>query len=277
MKVYKGLPHQKGYGAIGSLLKFGAPIVGGLIGEVVTPLVGKLIKKKIQRGSGIRDLFRTNVARIDRKIRGAARRKVQSLHGRAMRAASGKAALQSGIQALGNTAMDLIDRKRSLGQGLRHYGTHALKLTGNKLIEQNLNPLLSKPVVGPILKKTVMPIVRRKVDSEGAVQNVLGQRGKGAVTEMLKKGIRGVAPMMKSGVRAILRRGVKKQTKGAKQLAQTATQEAIRSAAKAGVDVLRGKNAKQAVQQRTSQAVKRTYDQVAAPVLAQMAPVKKKK
>ena len=83
---------------------------------------------------------------------------------------------------------------------------------------------------------------------------------------------------MKSGVRAILRRGVKKQlTKGAKQLAQTATQEAIRSAAKAGVDVLRGKNAKQAVQQRTSQAVKRTYDQVAAPVLAKMAPVKKRK
>ena len=55
----------------------------------------------------------------------------------------------------------------------------------------------------------MIPLVRRKVDSaiEGAVQNVLGQRGKGAVTDLLKKGIKGVAPIMKSGVRAILRRG----------------------------------------------------------------------
>ena len=56
MKVYKGLLHQKGYqrgkGVLGSILKFGVPVVGGLLGE----LVGGLIKGKIQKGSGIQDL-----------------------------------------------------------------------------------------------------------------------------------------------------------------------------------------------------------------------------
>ena len=120
MKVHKGLPHQKGYGIVGSLLKFGVPVVGGLLGE----LVGGLIKGKIQKGSGIGYVLKAKVAQIDSKIRGAARRGVQNIHRRAMRAASGKPNLQSGIQALGNTAIDLIDKKRSLAQGLRHYGTY---------------------------------------------------------------------------------------------------------------------------------------------------------
>ena len=201
MKVYKGLPHQKGYGVLGSLLKFGVPVVGGLLGE----LVGGLIRGKIQKGSGIGDVIKGKIAAIETKVRGAARRGVQNLHGRAMRAASGKSNLQSGIQALGNTAIDLIDKKRSLAQGLRHYGTHALKLTGNNSVEQKLReklPILRAPIVGSILNKTMMPIVRRKVDTaiEGAVQKVLGQRGKGVITDMLKKGIKGVGPLMKSGV-----------------------------------------------------------------------------
>ena len=65
MKVHKGLPHQKGYGIVGSLLKFGVPVVGGLLGE----LVGGLIKGKIQKGSGIGDVLKAKVAQIDRGIR----------------------------------------------------------------------------------------------------------------------------------------------------------------------------------------------------------------
>ena len=120
-----------------------------------------------------------------------------------------------------------------------------------------------------------MPIVRRKVDLaiEGVVQKVLGQRGKGVVADLLKVGAKGVGPLMKSGAGAILSRGVKKQLqKGARQLAQTAAEQAISSAAQAGTDILKGKNAKQAVQQRTSQAVKRTNDQMAAPILAKTGP-----
>ena len=181
-----------------------------------------------------------------------------------MSAASGKLNLQSGIQALGNTAIDLIDKKRSLAQGLRHYGTHALKLTGNNLIEQKLReklPILQAPIVGSILNKTIMPLVRKKVNTaiEGAVQKALGQRGKGAVTDLLKRGIKGVGPMMKSGIKAIFRRGVKKQVqRGARKLAQTAAEQAISGATKAGMDVLQGKNVKQAVQQRTAQALSNT-------------------
>ena len=84
-----------------------------------------------------------------------------------MRAASGRVPHQSAVQALGNTAMDLIDGKRSLAQGLRHYGTHALKQVGNNLVEQKMRqnlPILNAPLIGSILNKTMMPLVRRKVD-----------------------------------------------------------------------------------------------------------------
>ena len=174
MKVFKGLTHQKGYGILGSLLKFGVPIVGGLLGE----LAGGFINKKIQKGSGLGDVLKAKVAQIDSKIRGAARRGTQSLYDKAMRATSGKANLQDAIQALGNTGLDFINKKKSLAQGLRHYGTHALKLTGNRLLEQKLNPILSKPIVGSILRKTVMPIVRGKVNTaiEGAVQKFRPER-----------------------------------------------------------------------------------------------------
>ena len=115
----------------------------------------------------------------------------------------------------------------------------------------------------------MMPLVRRKVDSaiEGAVQKVLGLRGKGLVTDLVKVEAKGVGPLMKSGARAILSRGVKNQLqKGVQQLVQTGAEQAIKSAAAVGTDILKGKNAKQAVQQRTSQAVKRTYDQMATPI-----------
>ena len=325
MKVYKGLPHQKGYGlpALLPLLKFGVPVAAGLVGE----LAGGLIKRRFQKGRGIGDFLKGQVARLDSKIRGTAsdigdvlkgkvgqidrrirrtaKRGVQNLYGKAMRAASGKPHMQDFIQALGNTGVDVADRNRSLAQGLRHYGTHALKLTGNRLIEQKLNPILSKPVIGPILRSTVMPVVRRKVDSaiEGVVHKVLGQRGKGVATNLLKAGFKAAGPMMKSGIKAIFRRGVKKQLKrGAKKLAQTAAEQAISSATKAGMDVLQGKNVKQAVQQRTaealsntsqvakqtvnktSQATKKAVKRAAAPILARSAaldltpvPVKRKK
>ena len=82
-------------------------------------------------------------------FRGYARREVQKIHGSAKRAASGRTFLQGGIQALGNTSMDVIDKKRSLAQGLRHYGTHSLKQAGNTLVEQQLRqnlPVLNAPL-----------------------------------------------------------------------------------------------------------------------------------
>ena len=79
------------------------------------------------------------------------------------------------------------------------------------------------------------------------------------MTDLLKRGIKGVGPMMKSGIKAIFRGGVKRQVqKGSKKLAQTAAEQAISGATKAGIDVLRGKNVKKAVQQRTAQALSNT-------------------
>ena len=282
-------------------------MAGGLLGE----LVGGLIKRKFQKGSGIGDILKAKVAQIDSKIRGTAKRGVRSMYGRAMRATGGKPHLQDAVQALGNTGLDFIDRKKSLAQGLRHYGTHALKLTGNRLIEQKLNPILSKPVIGSILRSTMMPVVRGTVNDaiEGVVQKVLGQRGKGVTANLLKAGAKAVGPVMKSGIKAIFRRGVKKQLqRGAKRLAQTAAEQAISGATQAGMDILQGKNVKHAVRERTAQAlsntsqvakrtvnktkqgtkkaVKRNYDQMvaAAPILARSAamdlapvPVKRKK
>ena len=75
------------------------------------------------------------------------------------------------------------------------------------------------------------------------MQKVLGQRGKGVATNLLKAGAKAVGPVMKSGIKAIFRRGVKKQLqRGARKLAQTAAEKAISGATKAGVDILQGKN-----------------------------------
>lgn len=106
-----------------------------------------------------------------------------------MRAAGDRASLQTGIAALKNTAMDVLNKNRSLAQGLRHYRTHALKLTGNNVIEQKLRPILHAPVVGPTLHKRAMLIVRKTVNSdiEGAVSKVLGQREKGWLPICLKR------------------------------------------------------------------------------------------
>lgn len=309
MEVHRGLLRQRGHGILGSLLKIGAPLVAGMVGEVA----GGLIKKKIQKGRGISwgNLIPSIGDSVTGLVRKGLHKGITAVHDRAMRAAGNNAPLQTGIASLGNIAMDVLHKKRTLPQALRHYGTHAVKLTGNNFIEQKLSPILKTPVVGPLLNKTVMPLVRRKVNSaiDSLVQKAVGQRGKGVVGDVLKRGIKGVGPMMKSGIKAIFRRGVKKQVqKGAKKLAQTAAEQAISGATKAGMDILRGKSAKQAIQQRTAQAlsntsqvakrtvnnttqatkkaVKRKYNEMAAaaPILARSAamdlapvPVKRKK
>ena len=266
MKVYRGILRQRGYG-FGALLKLGIPLLGGIGGE----LLGGVIKKKFQKGKGLGNTIAGVYHRGKEKLKGMVRGKALDLYHRGMRAASGRVPHQSAVQALGNTAMDLIDGKRSLAQGLRHYGTHALKQVGNNLVEQQMRqnlPILKAPLIGSILNKTMMPLVRRKVDSanKGAVQKVLGQRGKGMLSNIMKIGAKGMAPLMKRQLQ-----------KGAKQLAVAGAQQAIQSAAQAGADILKGKTAKQALQQRTSQAVKRTYDQMAGPILAKSGPKKKKK
>ena len=259
MEVHRGLLRQRGHGILGSLLKIGAPLVAGMVGEVA----GGLIKKKIQKGRGISwgNLIPSIGDSVTGLVRKGLHKGITAVHDRAMRAAGNNAPLQTGIASLGNIAMDVLHKKRTLPQALRHYGTHAVKLTGNNFIEQKLSPILKTPVVGPLLNKTVMPLVRRKVNSaiDSLVQKAVGQRGKGAVGDVLKRGIKGVGPMMKSGIKAIFRRGVKKQVqRGARKLAQTAAEQAISGATKAGIDVLRGKNVKQAVQQRTAQALSNT-------------------
>ena len=210
MEVHRGLLRQRGHGILGSLLKIGAPLVAGMVGEVA----GGLIKKKIQKGRGISwgNLIPSIGDSVTGLVRKGLHKGITAVHDRAMRAAGNNAPLQTGIASLGNIAMDVLHKKRTLPQALRHYGTHAVKLTGNNFIEQKLSPILKAPVVGPLLNKTVMPLVRRKVNSaiDSLVQKAVGQRGKGVATNLLKAGAQAVGPVMKSGIKAIFRRGVKK-------------------------------------------------------------------
>ena len=131
MKVYRGILRQRGYG-FGSLLKLGIPLLGGIGGE----LLGGVIKKKFRKGLG--NTIAGVYHRGKETLKGMVRVKALDLYHWGMRAASGRVPHQSAVQALGNTAMDLMDGKRSLAQGLRHYGTHALKQVGNNLVEQQM-------------------------------------------------------------------------------------------------------------------------------------------
>lgn len=69
-------------------------MVGGLFGEVLGPLVGGLIKKKIHHGRGIGDTLRGVSRRGEEALRGYAKRGVQKIQGSAMRDASGRTFLQ---------------------------------------------------------------------------------------------------------------------------------------------------------------------------------------
>ena len=156
MEVHRGLLRQRGHGLLGTLLKMGVPMIGSTVAPLIGDAARGLIKKIRQKESGT----------IGDSVRGLVRKGLHkgiiAVHDRAMKAAGNKAPIQTGIAALGNMAMDVLHKKRTLPQALRHYGTHALKLSGNNLIENKLRPILKTPVVGPILHNTVMPIVRRK-------------------------------------------------------------------------------------------------------------------
>ena len=214
MEVHGGLLRQRGHGLLGILLKVRVPVIGSAVAPLIGDAAVGLIKKIRQKGRGfLGDTLKGALFKGEKALRGYARRGVQKIYGSVMRAASGRTFL-GGIQALGNTSMDVIDKKLSLAQGLRHYGTHSLKQSGNTLVEQQLRqnvPVLNAPLIGPILNKTMMSLVKRKVNTaiENAVNKALGQTGKGLVTDLLKMGAKGVGPLMKSGVKAVLSRGVK--------------------------------------------------------------------
>lgn len=169
-------------------------------------------------------------------------------------------------------AIDRLDRKGTFVQGLRKYGTQAVKDIGVNAVEQKLRqnlPILRAPIVGSILNKTMMPLVRRKVGSaiDNAVNQVLGQRGKGMVSDLVKVGVRQLPALMKTGARALLRTGVRQGPrilrKGARELALAGSRQALKSAAQAGMDVVTGKKSlKNAVQTRGRQALRRTHTQM---------------
>ena len=109
----------------------------------------------------------------------------------------------------------------------------------------------------------------RKVRSpiDNAVNQVLGQRGKGMVSDLVKVGVRQLPALMKTGARALLRTGVRQGPrilrKGARELALAGSRQALKSAAQAGMDVVTGKKSlKNAVQTRGRQALRRTHTQM---------------
>lgn len=131
-------------------------------------------------------------------------------------------------------------------------------------LRRNL-PILRAPIVGSVLNTTLMPVVRRKVGTaiDSTVNKILGQRGKGFATELIRMGAKHLPHLMKHGTRALMKKGVQQAPrflrKGAHDLVKTGTQQALQSATQAGFDVLNQKGSlKQAVKSRGLQAVHRT-------------------
>lgn len=153
-------------------------------------------------------------------------------------------------------------------QGLRRHGTQTLRNVGVHAVEQQLRrnlPILRAPIVGSVLNKTLMPVVRRKVGTaiDNTVNKILRQKGKGFATELIRTGAKHLPHLMKHGTKALMKKGVQQAPrflrKGAHDLVKTGTQQALQSAAQAGFDVLNQKGSlKQVVKSRGLQAVHRT-------------------
>ena len=81
-----------------------------------------------------------------------------------------RTAAKHGIQVTSRAAIDRLDRKGTFVQNL---------------------PILRSPIVGSILNKTMVPLVRQKVGSaiDNAVNQVLGQSGKEMVSDLVKVGV----------------------------------------------------------------------------------------
>lgn len=239
MDYHRGLLRQRGHGFLGPLLKLGLPLVGSAVAPLLGDLAGGLVKKikHRQKGSG----FVTNAL---------------------------KTAAKHGILVTGNAAIDSLNNKGTFMQGLRRHGTQTLRNVGVHAVEQQLRrnlPILRAPIVGSVLNKTLMPVVRRKVGTaiDNTVNKILGQRGKGFATELIRTGAKHLPHLMKHGTKALMKKGVQQAPrflrKGAHDLVKTGTQQALQSAAQAGFDVLNQKGSlKQVVKSRGLQAVHRT-------------------
>lgn len=239
MDYHRGLLRQRGHGFLGPLLKLGLPLVGSAVAPLLGDLAGGLVKKikHRQKGSG----FVTNAL---------------------------KTAAKHGILVTGNAAIDSLNNKGTFMQGLRRHGTQTLRNVGVHAVEQQLRrnlPILRAPIVGSVLNKTLMPVVRRKVGTaiDNTVNKILGQRGKGFATELIRTGAKHLPHLMKHGTKALMKKGVQQAPrflrKGAHDLVKTGTQQALQSAAQAGFDVLNQKGSlKKVVKSRGLQAVHRT-------------------
>lgn len=236
MDYHRGLLRQRGHGFLGPFLKLGLPLVGSAVAPLLGDLAGGLLKHR-QKGSG----FVTNALKTGAK---------------------------HGIVVAGNAALDSLNNKGTFLQGLRRHGTRTLRNVGVHAVEQQLKrnlPILRAPIVGSVLNKTLMPVVRRKVGTaiDNAVNKILGQRGKGFATELIKAGAKHLPHLMKHGTKALMKKGVQHAPrvlrKGAHELVNTGTQQVLQSAAKAGFDVLyQKKSLKQALKARGLQAIHRT-------------------
>lgn len=222
MDYHRGLLRQRGHGFLGPLLKLGLPLVGSAVAPLLGDLAGGLLKKikHRQKGSG----FVTNAL---------------------------KTGVKHGIVVAGNAALDSLNNKGTFLQGLRRHGTRTLRNVGVHAVEHQLRrnlPILRPPIVGSVLNKTLMPVVRRKVGTaiDNTVNKILGQRGKGFATELVRAGAKHLPHLMKHGTKALMKKGVQHAPrvlrKGAHELVKTGTQQALQSAAKTGFDVLNQKN-----------------------------------
>lgn len=218
MDYHRGLLRQRGHGFLGPLLKLGLPLVGSAVVPLLGDLAGGLLKKirHRQKGRG----FVTNAL---------------------------KTGVKHGIVVAGNAAFDSLNNKGTFLQGLRRHGTRTLRNVGVHAVEQQLRrnlPILRALIVGSVLNKTLMPVVRRKVGTtiDNTVNKILGQRGKGFATELIRAGAKHLPHLMKHGTKALMKKRVQHAPrvlrKGAHELVKTGTQQALQSAAKAGFDVL---------------------------------------
>lgn len=170
----------------------------------------------------------------------------------------------------------------------------------DSLLRQKL-PLMGSPIIGSVLSNKVIPMIKNKLASaiERKVNLLMPnqwgsgtrkrrrrrkQRGEGVVSDLVKGGMKQLPKLFKKGTQALMKRGIKKGIKrgiqrGAKKIIKEGTKQAIQTAAKTGIDVLKGKNIKEASVARAIQGIQKAEQNLGKtlPILAKGGPTKKRK
>lgn len=282
MDVYSGLLRQKGHGGLGTLLKLGGSVAASALAPLLGDFVGGLIRKKKNKQTGRG--FVTDALKQGFNV--------------------SKNAFMRGVGVRDALTQGLNTSKNTILHNLRVRSSNRLKNIAvplaDSLLRQKL-PLMGSPIIGSVLSSKVIPMIKNKLASaiERKVNLLMPnqwgsgtrkrrrrrkQRGEGVVSDLVKGGMKQLPKLFKKGTQALMKRGIKKGIKrgiqrGAKKIIKEGTKQAIQTAAKTGIDVLKGKNIKEASVARAIEGIQKAEQNLGKtlPILAKGGPTKKRK